>query len=410
MTAPRLQRTGRLRRCLRASALGFALLAAPALAAAASSAQPTDPAVHPEDQLQAAIRLIDAGDLGEATRVLASLTARQPNFRLAQLLYSQVLSLRSGAKIGLPLADEDDPRLAELLDELRARTAPAAALPAPGLVPDALLHLASEIRYAIVVDLSKTRLYLLENDRRGLHVVRSYYAAIARGGFGKQAAGDLRTPVGVYRITGWTPGWQLPQMYGAGALPVNYPNSWDRSQAKSGHGIWIHGVPATTYVRAPRSSEGCVTLANEDLLALQPLVAEGGTPVVLADRINWQPPAAAAPEREKLQRTIEAWRRAWSSLDTQAYLDFYASDFRTDDGMNKATFSEFKRRTNAGRKNISVKLSELSLFEYPGETGLVVAQFTQDYRSASFNMVSHKDQYWRLQMNGDWKIVREENH
>ncbi|MFT2612554.1 hypothetical protein, partial [Escherichia coli] len=87
----------------RTSALGLALLVAPALAAAATIAQPTDPAPHPEDQLQAAIRLIDAGDLGEATRVLASLTARQPNFRLAQLLYSQVLSLRSGAKLGLPL-------------------------------------------------------------------------------------------------------------------------------------------------------------------------------------------------------------------------------------------------------------------------------------------------------------------
>ncbi|GAC1620264.1 MAG: hypothetical protein NVS9B10_01810 [Nevskia sp.] len=360
-------------------------------------------------QLQAAIVAMQSGDYAAASHQLEALLKRQPNFRLANLLYGQVLALRSGAKIGLPLTDDHDPRLRELLDELHARTDAGSDLPPAGTVPSVLVRLAEQVRHVLVVDLSKARLYLIANERGGPHLLRSYYAGIARNGFGKQTAGDLRTPVGVYHVTGWTPGSQLPPFYGAGAFPVNYPNSWDRSLGKSGSGIWLHGVPANTYVRAPRSSEGCVTLANEDLLALRQVIAAGSTPVILADRIDWLPAAKLAAERETLMRTIENWRAKWSMLDTSAYLGHYAADFQTDDGLNKTAFSEYKRRVNAGKKRVEIRISELSLFAYPGETGLVVAKFQQDYKSDNFITSSRKDQYWRQQANGEWKIVREEN-
>ena len=373
---------------------------------AAARAEPT---AHPEVQLQAAVVAMEAGDYGGATRKLEEVLRREPNYRLAQLLYGQTLALRSGAHIGSPLTNDQDPRLRELLDEYHARTDETHAQPEPGLLPDGLIKLADEVRHAVIVDLAKTRLYVVENGKSGPRVVRSYYAAIARNGFGKQSAGDLRTPVGVYHITGWTPGAALPPLYGAGAFPVNYPNSWDRSLGKSGYGIWLHGVPANTYVRPPRSSEGCVTMANEDLLALQSLLSGGSTPVILADKIDWQPAAKLAAEREALTRDIENWRRRWSRRDTDAYLGFYASDFKTDDGMGKSAFAESMRRVNAGKKRVEIKLAELSLFAYPGEHGLVVAQFVQNYRSDNFTSSSRKDQYWRQQANGDWKIVREEN-
>jgi murein L,D-transpeptidase YafK len=363
----------------------------------------------PDARLRDAVGAMREGSYGIASRLLEDVVRAEPNFRLAQLLYGQTLALRSGVRVGSPLSDDGDPQLKELLDEYRARTHGVPGVTASGLMPNVVLRLADETRYALVVDLPNTRMYLVQNGEAGPRLVRSFYSAIARNGYGKQAAGDLRTPVGVYQITGWTPGSQLPPLYGAGAFPLNYPNSWDRSRGKSGYGIWLHGVPPTTYVRAPRSSEGCVTLANRDLIALQGLLKTGATPVILADKLDWLSASQIDEQRDSLLKAIEHWRSSWTALDTERYLGFYATDFRTGDGLGRTAFADYKRRVNAGKKHIEVGVGEMNLFAYPGEAGLVVAQFTQDYRSDNFASVSRKDQYWRRQPDGGWKIVREED-
>ncbi len=388
---------------LRALAAGSLLMVAGAASAAGSLA------VHPEDRLAVAVAAMQDGAYADASRRLEALVRDEPNFRLAQLLFGHVLAMRSGARIGSPLADDEDPKLRDLLAEYRQRGNTLRALPAAGLVPATLLKLSADIRHALVVDLGKGRAYLLEQDDGKLRVVRNLYAGIGRSGFGKQSEGDLRTPIGVYRINGWLPDEQLPPLYGAGALPLNYPNSWDRALGRTGSGIWLHGVPLETYVRAPRSSEGCVTFSNADLLSLKRTVAIGSTPVVLTEQVDWIAPAALQDDRAQLVKAIEQWRGDWSALDTEAYLEHYAADFRTDDGMDKATFSDYKRRVNAGKQRVQIGIGDLSLFAYPGEAGLVVAQFLQNYVSDNFASSSRKDQYWRRQPDGQWRIVREMN-
>jgi len=394
---------------LRRAVTACLISAAAAYGAVAIAAGAGGSPQHPEVRLSEAVDAIQDGAYGRATRLLGALVHDEPNFRLAQLLYGQVLALRSGARIGSPLADEEDPKLRDLLAEYRQRSTVLRALPAPGLTPSVLLKLSDDVRNAVVVDLAKGRAYLLEQDRTGLRVVKNLYAGIGRSGFGKQSEGDLRTPIGVYRINGWLPDDQLPPLYGSGALPLNYPNSWDRSMGRTGSGIWLHGVPPETYVRAPRSSEGCVTFSNDDLLALKQTVSVGTTPVLLVERLDWVPEAKLADDRAQLLKAIEQWRSRWSALDTEAYLDAYARDFRTDDGMDKAAFSDYKQRVNAGKRRVEIRISELSLFAYPGEQGLVVAQFMQNYVSDNFASSSRKDQYWRRQNDGHWKIVREMN-
>lgn len=389
-------------------AVSSGLIAAAALAGDGAWAAAATEA-HPEIRLAAAIDAMRSGDYGDASRRLQALVRDEPNFRLAQLLYGQTLALRSGARIGSPLADDEDPKLRELLAEYRQRTEGLRALPAPGLVPSGLLKLSDDLRHALVVDLARGRAYLMAQERGSLRVVRNLYAGIGRGGFGKQSEGDLRTPVGIYRINGWLADDQLPPLYGSGALPLNYPNSWDRSLDRTGSGIWLHGVPPDTYVRAPRSSEGCVTFANNDLLTLKDTLAIGSTPVILTDSLEWVADSKLADDRVQLVKAIEQWRSRWSALDTQAYLAQYAADFRTDDGMDKAAFSDYKRRVNAGKRRVEIRISELSLFAYPGESGLVLAQFMQNYVSDNFASSSRKDQYWRRQDDGHWKIVREMN-
>jgi murein L,D-transpeptidase YafK len=342
----------------------------------------------------------------EGFQQIERLVRQEPNFRLAQLIYGELLAARSGAKGVSASADTHNPQLKELLEEAQLRLAPPAA-PA-GALPSLLLQVAGGRKHLIVVDLSKARLYLFENSNGRLRIVRQHYAAMGRNGAGKSIRGDLRTPIGVYTITGFLKDEGLPELYGSGAFPLSYPNRWDQKLGRSGSGIWLHGVPRDTYSRAPRSSEGCVTMANDDLLALKPYVLAGETPVVLADKLDWVEPAKLAAPRDALLRHVEAWRERWSARDTEGYLAYYAPSFSTD-GMDRSAFAAHKRRVNATKKSIDVKLRDLELYRYPGEENLLLAQFVQDYRSDNFSVSSRKQQYWKKQSDGTWKIVLEES-
>lgn len=307
----------------------------------------------------------------------------------------------------LTAAGGDRSKILDLLNQYQLRAQDAGRLPPAGTLPSPVLHLAGAVRGAIVVDLPHSRLYVLDNADGQLRVVREYYVSIAKNGFGKHTAGDLRTPVGVYYVTGFTPGSTLPDMYGAGAFPVTYPNAWDRRRGDTGSGIWLHGVPHDIYMRPPLDSQGCVVLSNNDLLSLKAVIAPRETPVVLADHVDWVPAAKVRAQSDELRARIEHWRELWSAMDTEGYLDFYADDFRTGDGMGRAAFARHKRRVNADKDRIDVRIEDLSLFRYPGEDSLVMAEFTQEYRSSNFSTLSHKEQFWRRESNGDWEIVLE---
>ncbi len=379
--------------------LALLLLTAPALAAVRGAADP-------EQQLVSAMDALRAGNDREALELLSRLTRSVPNFRLAQFLYADLLAARSGHHYPA-LPDADDPRVRNLIDEADARLREASFIPPPDTVPGNVLLLATPHRYLVIADLPNARLHLFENDGGEPRLIRSHYAGIGRNGFDKKTSGDLRTPVGIYHVTGWMPGAQLPDLYGAGALPLDYPNLWDRFRTKTGHGIWLHGVPRATYVRAPRSSEGCVTMANDDLLALKPYLLKDRAPVVLADRLDWLPRDEVARQREEHLQRIEDWRRKWADQDTEAYLDFYGDDFTTA-GMDHSAFVAHKRRVNRSKGFIDVGIDDISLYRYPGEP-MMLAEFTLRYRSDNFSSVARKQQYWRQSPAGDWKIFREEN-
>lgn len=374
----------------------------------AVAAAPVDD--EPEAMLLQSVASLRAGNLQAGVDQLRELLQRQPNFRLAQLLYGEVLAARSG----VPSASIDfasltsNPQLYALQAEFRLRLKALHQDPSPGKIPNSILQLPDDTRHAVVVDLRRSRLYVLERAATGLNVIRSYYASIGQAGFGKDKSGDLRTPIGIYRVTTWKPGDRLGAIYGAGALPLSYPNPWDRAHGRTGYGIWLHGVPYDTYARAPLATEGCVALANNDVEALRPYFKAGSdTPVILTDDLHWQDPGQGARERTALERAIAAWRKAWSARDTEAYLSYYADDFRSEDGMDLATFAVYKQRVNAAKKRIDVKIHHLGLYAYPGIDNVVLAQFTQDYHSDNFSQTSRKQQFWQRQANGAWKIVFE---
>ncbi len=282
----------------------------------------------------------------------------------------------------------------------------SAALGPTNAVPTALLQLPDETTGAIVADLNANRLYLYRRHEGEIQLVDTHYVTIGKNGAHKRVEGDERTPVGAYFVTRYIPDRQLPELYGVGAFPVNYPNLWDRRLGRTGSGIWIHGMPRDQATRPARSSRGCLALKNDDFGAIVGTVETTRTPVLVAEEVTWRTPRANEERRRAIAETVEGWRMAWESLDTQQYLEYYADDFRFG-RMNRKAWARHKQRVNAHKQFIRIGLDAVGIYEYPGETDLVLVDFRQSYRSSNFNGTSQKRQYWRLQADGAWRIVHE---
>ncbi len=108
-----------------------------------------------------------------------------------------------------------------------------------------------------------------------------------------------------------------------------------------------------------------------------------------------------ARERE-VESAVRAWAKAWSAKDMDGYIGAYARDFDGGKGNRKAWEQERRERIN-GKRNISVKISDLSV---KIEGSKATARFRQDYRADSLNVSSGK----RLDLvrsGNEWVIVKE---
>jgi murein L,D-transpeptidase YafK len=353
-------------------------------------------------------RRLDAA-VSEIDKVIQS----YPNFRLAHLIKGDLLLARArplntvGDASGAPRD-----RLEELREEARARLARIHQEQPVGLVPRYVVQMQPEQRHALVVDTARSTLYVFENHGGEARYVTDYYISIGKNGIDKLREGDNKTPLGVYHVTGRisreklnsTYG-KLAEQYGVGALPISYPNEWDRREGRNGHGIWLHGVPFDTYSRPPRASNGCVALTNEDFTAISRDIQIGLTPVIIANGVDWVAPGANQAMRQELMQRVENWRRDWENRNTKHYLAHYAGNFSTGK-MGLAQWARQKHKVNASKTWIRLELDKVSIFAYPGRDDLAVVTFDQNY--ASNNLVSQmrKRQYW-IREGGTWRILHE---
>ncbi len=358
-----------------------------------------------EALLAKSLQAVRNNHLDVALSDVDSLLKLHPNFKLAQLVKGDLLLARSQ-----PLSDfgnaPDAPRerLEDLRDEARARLLRVQQQQPLTQSSKYLWQLNPQQNYAIVVDTSKSTLYLYKNVNGEARYVEDFYISVGKKGADKVSEGDQKTPLGVYFINSHLNKSQLTDFYGSGAFPLSYPNEWDKKQGRDGHGIWLHGTPSDTYSRPPLASNGCVVLSNTDLTHLEQSLQVGLTPVIITSHMEWSDDADRA-DRTALLQAVEQWRSDWSSLNTDAYLDHYATDF-TSGGANREAWSQQKRQVNSGKSWIKVGLSNISAFPYPSQPNLVVVDFEQDY--ASNNLVNRmkKRQYW-MKRDNKWQIVYE---
>ncbi|OYZ70635.1 MAG: hypothetical protein B7X98_00595 [Methylophilaceae bacterium 17-43-7] len=363
-----------------------------------------------ESMLAKTLMEIKQGKNSDALDTVNQLIQSTPNFKLAYLIRGDLLASRARMLSSFGDAFVKDPREVEdLKEEAEKRLESYLEKNKEHLQPNLLIQLDESQRYAVVVDTSKSRLFLYAKQEDGqLKYLSDYYVTIGKNGIDKKAKGDKRTPLGVYFASSKLV-QPLPDMYGEGAYPLNYPNEIDVYEKRNGSGIWLHGTPTDTYSRPPRASDGCVVLSNPDIKTLHPILNRGNTPVIIANNVEWLVDAsgeAQATQKETLQAAIEAWRKDWVSQDADKYLSHYSQNFFYSDG-DFHKWANYKRAIQQRKPKVEVGIDKLSMFTYPNaQQPMVVVNFEQDFKSASLQNRMKKRQYW-IHENNQWKIIYE---
>jgi murein L,D-transpeptidase YafK len=358
-----------------------------------------------EAQLVKSLQAINDNRLDIALNEVDSLLRVNPNFKLAQLVKGDLLMARAGVIDNFgSAANAPQDKIEDLRDEARVRLQRVLAQSDTKLRPRFLWQMDAQQKYALVVDTSRSTLFVYENVEGEPRYVTDFYITIGKLGTEKFSSGDQRTPIGVYFVKAELPKKQLADMYGSGAYPLSYPNEWDRKNNRAGSGIWLHGTPSGTYSRPPRASNGCVVLANDDLKKLAPYLQVGITPVIITNQMDWNNEQDQI-DRASLQQEVEQWRKDWSSLNTDAYLKHYARNFSSNN-IDFPTWAKQKQLVNSSKSWIKVSLLNVSMFTYPEQPNMVVVNFEQDYASSNLSNRMKKRQYW-IKQDNRWQIIYE---
>ena len=338
------------------------------LASSLSFASVADDVLLAEKQLLSGLKSIQTLSVDRALDEFNDLTERYPNYKLAQLLKADLLALKSGQRALLDNIHTKNPRtVGRLQNEALVRWQfSQSEFPNNRAFERYVLKMGKQPNF-VLADLSENRLYIYERDEQEkMQQVANYYISMGRAGAGKKREGDRGTPLGVYHIVELLPDSEVSELYGIGALPINYPNDWDLKKGRTGSGIWLHGTPRDTYIRDPNASRGCVVLNNkamEKLLAMYRLPFE--TPFLIVDSLG----------------------------------ELADADDSMNQSSNDLVLLEVKNWLNS--HYVSVDWDRVSVYRYPEEKDLLYVTFPTDIE----NQWVH--QYWQRGDNGDWKMVIE---
>lgn len=372
-----------------------------------------------EQRLVEILAQIERRELNTAFRAVTELTEEVPHFRAAQLVYADLLRLRTGgtpqgqqlalsqalpSKRNQGIADQSiaPPEFFQgLQSEIQRRRLAALDQPPPGKIPSNFLHLSPSVRHAIAVDTSKSRLYVFTNGPQGVELINNFYITVGRQGVNKRVEGDQRTPLGVYFVGRHIPGTKLPDLYGKGALTVNYPNDWDRVLGRTGSGIWLHGVPSDQFARVPQASDGCVVLSNPDIAFLLDSI-DRRTPVLIAETLEWVEPQWTRPtaSKDSFLQDLEQWKQAWRQGDTQRLSTLYSAELAQPEPLNKR-----RSRLSAYGPLSQLDIKDMSIYNWQESAG--------EIRIVNLHVATTKGsaptvrQYWRKEA-GRWQIFSED--
>lgn len=353
---------------------------------------------------------ISAGELNDALITLDEIIKQKPNFKLAHLIRGDIYQAYAhGISDFGSSSNFSKDKIEDLKEEAKKRIE-SHLHNATDIIDSPRVTLPQNIDNLIYVDTNKSRLYLFEIRDHALIKIFDEYASIGKNGSGKNFEGDKKTPLGVYTL-GEKITQPLSDFYGEGAFPIDYPNVYDKLLNKTGHGIWIHGTPKDTYSRAPKSSDGCIVISNENFNALESILKNKQTKVILS-KLSYDQYFNAENNIDKhnnFMSYFESWISNWTLKNYSEYIAFYDANAK----YNSKAFeiwSSKKKKVFENTNDIQIAIDNLTIIDYPEEEEHVkYVEFTQTYNSDLLKQTSQKKQIWRKFIN-EWKIISESTY
>jgi murein L,D-transpeptidase YafK len=360
-----------------------------------------------EQSLLETIKEIQGQNYDQALNSSRDLIRQYPHSRLGHMLYGDLLLAKAEPLTEIGSGIQVDSAMRDFRYEIQQRWQHDSDQSHENQYPENILFLAEDQPYVILVDQRSSRVYVYSNQGGDLQLETDYFITIGLKGYGKEKRGDQKTPIGVYHVTRYIDGSELPDLYGEGAFPINYPNSWDIRKQRTGGGIWLHGTPSYTYNRSPWASDGCIVVSNPDFLHISHFIKpEISTPVIMAEQVSWISREQWQAQRQQVLQLLSSWIFDWESLDHDKYSSHYSRTELNAYGRDFKEWDGHKRWVNRERTWVEIEYSKLNVFNYPGEDSLLLMQFEQSYRSNNLNIDSPKELYWKKGPE-QWQIVYE---
>jgi murein L,D-transpeptidase YafK len=230
-----------------------------------------------EQLLVEAANKISEGEIDAALMVVENLIDINPNFKLAHMIYGDLLLIQSHNydQVSADTHKQYKKKIYDLKLELSRRIESFNNVDKNLIGAKIKVLLAKNIEYLIFIDVKSSRLFAFSNNEGNLEYISDYYMSVGKNGYGKKYEGHKKTPIGTYFIKNKIT-TKLPDLYGLGAYAINFPSVYDRLNNFTGSGIWIHGTPSSTYSRPPQSSDGCIVLSNNDINELAYILNKPG--------------------------------------------------------------------------------------------------------------------------------------
>jgi tetratricopeptide (TPR) repeat protein len=152
-----------------------------------------------------------------------------------------------------------------------------------------------------------------------------------------------------------------------------------------------------------------VAAAPKEKPALKPPVEPTKAPVAAATPAPEPKPAVEKPAVKKpadaeLIEAVNAWAKAWSSKNVDAYLAAYARDFRPPKGESREDWAKGRRQRISAPKNIAVSIDSPKVAI--AADGSATITFRQGYRSDIVKSTSTKTLVM-VKSDGRWLIQQE---
>lgn len=256
--------------------------------------------------------------------------------------------------------------------------------------------------YVIVAEKNSKEITVYKKDGNNFNKVSKDIMIIGEKAGDKYVEGDKKTPEGAYEITQRRTG--LDQFYGPLALVTSYPNTFDKSLNKKGHGIWIHGMPLNG--DREKYTQGCLAINNDKLEILDKNIDHKKT-ILLTSGENFK--KAKKSDIALILSSIYNWRDDWKHSRINDYLAYYSKDFKRADRSDFNTFANQKKQVFAKNEHKTINLFNIDISPYPNSINKKMYRVVMDeeYVSPSVKFVGKKELFIEI-VNNKVQILSED--